>query len=155
MGATDFKDFLTAWDALEKISSQDAALIVQETKDVRAEAQAAHEEYSKQEKVAAEEMQRSLELKTDIENKKASLQAEADKITAEVAELHAQEEAQAEAAKAAAAAASRADGGTTRSLAAETSFLATVSSLTLALEVRFLLVLDIAASIVHSIKELT
>lgn len=110
LGATDFKDFLTAWDALEKISSQDAAL-VQETKDVRAEAQAAHEEYSEQEKVAAEEMQRSLELKTDIENKKASLQAEADKITAEVAELHAQEEAQAEAAKAAAAAASRADGG--------------------------------------------
>ena len=27
LGATDFKDFLTAWDALEKISSQDAALV--------------------------------------------------------------------------------------------------------------------------------
>lgn len=110
LGATDFKSFLVAWDALEKISSQDAAL-VQETKDVREEAQAAHEEYSKQEQVAADEMNRSLEIKTDIENKKASLQAEVDKISAEVAELQAQEEAQAEAAKKAAEAAAAASGG--------------------------------------------
>ena len=110
LGATDFKEFLTAWDAIEKISSQDAAL-VQETKEVREEAKAAHEEYTKQEKVAADEMQRSLELKTEIENKKASLQAEADKISSEIAELHAQEEAQAEAARAAAAAAEQAGGG--------------------------------------------
>ncbi len=107
LGATDFKDFLTAWDAIEKISSQDAAL-VQETKEVRETAKAAHEEYAQQEKVAADEMQRSLTLKTEIESKKASLQSEADKISAEIAELHAQEEAQAEAARAAAAAAEQA-----------------------------------------------
>lgn len=104
LGATDFKSFLTAWDALEKISAQDASL-VQETKEVREEAKAAQEEYSKQEKTAADEMNRSLELKTQIENKKASLQTQVDQITSEIAELQAQEEATAEAARAASEAA--------------------------------------------------
>ena len=54
-GSQSFDDFVTNWDSVERISQQDAAL-VQQNKDAKAEAEAAHAEYSKQEKVAAEEL---------------------------------------------------------------------------------------------------
>lgn len=104
LGTSSFDEFLTAWDAMQRIIDQDAAL-VQQTKDVRAEAEAAYEEHTEQERVAAEEMQRADELRSEIEATQASLRAEADKITEEIAELQAQEELEAEAARQAAAAA--------------------------------------------------
>ncbi len=58
LGASSFAEFLTSWDMIERITSQDAALI-QESKDLRAEAQAAHDEHARQEQIASEEMQRS------------------------------------------------------------------------------------------------
>ncbi len=59
LGASSFTEFLTSWDMIERITSQDAALI-QESKDLRAEAQAAHDEHARQEQIASEEMQRLL-----------------------------------------------------------------------------------------------
>lgn len=113
LGSSTFEEFLTAWDMLERIVEQDAAL-VQETKDVRAEAQAAHDEYAAQEQAAADEMQKASDLMAEIEATQASLRAEADKITAEVAELQAQEELEAEAARQAAAAAESAKKGSSQ-----------------------------------------
>ena len=54
-GSQSFDDFVTNWDSMERISQQDADL-VQQNKDAKAEAEAAHEEYSKQEQLAAEEL---------------------------------------------------------------------------------------------------
>ena len=107
LGTSSFDEFLTAWDAMNRIIDQDSAL-VQETKDVRAEAEAAYQEYSEQEKVAAEEMQRADDLRSEIEATQASLRDEADKITEEIAEVQAQEELEAEAARQAAEAAAAA-----------------------------------------------
>lgn len=113
LGSTTFDEFLTAWDMLERIAGQDAAL-VQETKDVRAEAQAAHDEYAQQEQAAADEMQRASDLMAEIEATQTSLREEAEKITVEVAELQAQEELEAEAARQAAAAAEAAKRGSSQ-----------------------------------------
>lgn len=107
LGTSSFDEFLTAWDAMNRIIDQDSAL-VQETKDVRAEAEAAYQEYSEQEQVAAEEMQRADDLRSEIEATQASLRDEADKITEEIAEVQAQEELEAEAARQAAEAAAAA-----------------------------------------------
>ncbi|WP_172135444.1 murein hydrolase activator EnvC [Adlercreutzia sp. ZJ473] len=108
LGASSFEEFLTSWDMIERITSQDAAL-VQETKDVRAEAEAAHAEYAEQERIASEQMQKSLDLKNEIASTQAALKVEADSITAEVAEMQAQIELQAEAARQAAEAAAAAE----------------------------------------------
>lgn len=113
LGSATFEEFLTAWDMLERIADQDAEL-VQETKDVRAEAQAAHDEHAVQEQAAADEMQKASDLMAEIEATQTSLRAEADKITVEVAELQAQEELEAEAARQAAAAAEAARSGSSQ-----------------------------------------
>ena len=115
LGTSSFDEFLTAWDAMNRILDQDSAL-VQETREVRAEAEAAYQEYSEQEQVAAEQMQRADELRSQIESTQASLRDEADRITEEIAEVQAQEELEAEAARqaaeAAAAAQAQISGGT-------------------------------------------
>lgn len=104
LGASTFEEFLTSWDMIQRIADQDAALI-QESKDVRAEAEAAHAEYAAQEQVAAEQMQKSLDLKEEIAATQASLKEEAEKMTDEIAEMQAQIELQEEEARKAAAAA--------------------------------------------------
>ncbi|MDR0514395.1 MAG: peptidoglycan DD-metalloendopeptidase family protein [Coriobacteriaceae bacterium] len=103
-GAKSFEDFLTSWDMLNKIGSQDAAL-VQETKDARAEAEAARQEAERQKSIAADKMAQAKALKEQILATQATLKAEAQKITAEAMELQAQEELEAERARQAAAAA--------------------------------------------------
>ena len=107
LGASSFEEFLTSWDMIERITSQDASMI-QESKDLRAEAEAARAEYSEQERIASEEMQRCADLKSEIETTQASLQSEAENITGEIADLQAQMELEAEAARQAAAAAEEA-----------------------------------------------
>ncbi|MCL1797005.1 MAG: peptidoglycan DD-metalloendopeptidase family protein [Eggerthellaceae bacterium] len=104
LGATSFEDFLVGWDMIEKISTQDADL-VQETKEVRAEAEAAQEEYSNQAEIAAERMAEAETLKAQIEATQETLRKEAVSITAEAMELKVQEELEAERARQAAAAA--------------------------------------------------
>ncbi|MDO4290450.1 MAG: peptidoglycan DD-metalloendopeptidase family protein [Eggerthellaceae bacterium] len=108
LGASTFEEFLTSWDMIERITGQDAEL-VQETKDARAEAEAAHAEYAAQEQTAAEQMQKASDLKSEIESTQAALKVEADGITAEVAEMQAQIELEEEAARQAAAAAEAAE----------------------------------------------
>lgn len=106
LGTSSFEEFLTAWDMMQRVVEQDQQMI-QQTKDLRAEAQAAYEEYSEQEKVAVEQMERADQLRSEIQATQESLRAEADKITEEIAEVQAQEELEAEAARQAAEAAER------------------------------------------------
>ncbi|MEG2863824.1 MAG: peptidoglycan DD-metalloendopeptidase family protein [Eggerthellaceae bacterium] len=107
LGSSSFDEFLTAWDMMDKISSQDASL-VQESKDLRTEAENARIEYSTQKDKASTEMAKSKALKDQIETTQASLRGEVAKITAEAAELQAQEDLAAEQAAAAKAAAEKA-----------------------------------------------
>lgn len=107
LGASTFEEFLTSWDMIEKISTQDAEL-VQETKDLRAEAEAARAEFETQKNIAAEKVKTAEELKTQISTTQSSLRNEAASITAEAAALAAEEAAAAEAAAQAAEAQARA-----------------------------------------------
>lgn len=88
-GSKSFDDFVTNWDAMEKIGQQDAKL-VQESKDVKAEAEAAKEEYSRQEQIAAEELENARVAKEELETAQASLQAEYDQMNDDIAAIHAE-----------------------------------------------------------------
>ena len=103
-GVSSFEDFLTSWDMIEKIGTQDADL-VQETKDTRAEAEAARQEYADQQAAAAAKMAQADALKEQVKATQASLKDEADKVTAEAVEALAQEELGSEQARQAASAA--------------------------------------------------
>ena len=107
LGSTTFEEFLTNWDMVELINAQDANL-VQETKDVRSEAEDARQEYSDQKDLAAAKMEEADALAKKIEATQASLKEEAQKITAEADALAAEEAAAAEAAALAAEEAARA-----------------------------------------------
>lgn len=91
LGASTFKDFLTNWDAVNRIAKQDADLI-SEAKQVREEAASAQAEYEEQTAKAAAEMEETNAAKTEIESAKASMEAELAKVTEEVALLQGQEE---------------------------------------------------------------
>lgn len=114
LGSTTFDEFLTQWDALETITTQDAEM-VQETKDLRAEAQSAHDEYATQEKTASDAMQKAADSKNQITATTASLQAQIATISAEAQQLAAEEAAAEEAAVAAAQAAAMSSGSYTDS----------------------------------------
>ena len=88
-GSKSFDDFVTNWDAMEKIGQQDAKL-VQESKDAKAEAEAAKEEYSRQEQIAAEELENARVAKEELETAQASLQAEYDQMNDDIAAIHAE-----------------------------------------------------------------
>lgn len=86
-GSQSFEEFVTNWDAMQRVSEQDAAM-VQESKDVRAEAQAAHEEYSRQEAIAAEELENARIAKEELEKAQAVIQAEYDAMSSDLAALY-------------------------------------------------------------------
>lgn len=88
-GSESFEDFVTNWDSMEKIGQQDAKL-VQESKDAKAEAEAAREEYSKQEQIAAEELSKARAAKEELESAQASLQAEYDRMSEDIIAIHAE-----------------------------------------------------------------
>lgn len=90
-GSQSFDAFVTNLDAMQKIGEQDAAL-VQESKDAKAEADAAYEEYSKQEKLAAEELENARIAKEELEAAQASLQEEYNSMSDEVAAIRAEAE---------------------------------------------------------------
>ena len=85
-GASSFEEFTTSWDFINVINQENADLI-QANKDARAEAEAAHEEYSTQEKVAAERETEAEALKASGEALVANQQAILSGLEAEVAEL--------------------------------------------------------------------
>ena len=104
LGSKSFDEFLNYWTMFERIASNDAQL-VQDTKVIREEAESSRAEYERQEQVASDEMDRAAAAKLEIESKRAQLTAEAEAISAEVAELKAEEARAAEEERAAAAAA--------------------------------------------------
>jgi cell wall-associated NlpC family hydrolase len=107
-GANSFEEFTTRWDVLNGINKGNAELISQ-NKSARAEAEAAHQEFTAQEAVAAEKLAEAEQIKAQAENTVAQYQAELGSLEAEVAAL-VQQEQQAEQARLAAEAA--ANGGT-------------------------------------------
>ena len=104
LGAQNFEDFLTSWDAMNSISSQGATLVAQ-TKEARQIEQAARQEYEEQGRLAEDKMAEAQAAQDRIESTKKALEEELDKVTKEIAQLQYQEELAAEAARQAAAAA--------------------------------------------------
>lgn len=91
LGASSFEEFVSLWDVLNSLNQQDANL-VEQTKVARTQAQAAHTEYSKQEAIAAEQLASSKAAKDELDAAAANMQAQVDALTAEAAELLAEEE---------------------------------------------------------------
>lgn len=91
LSATSFREFTTAMDSMDRIVAQDEDL-VQESKDVRVEAEAARQEYETQKAKAAEEMAAADEARKQYEATQASMQQEVDRLTEEVMELQVREE---------------------------------------------------------------
>lgn len=91
LSATSFKEFTTTLDSMGRIIAQDEDL-VQESKDVRAEAEAARQEYEAQKAKAAEEMAAADEARKQYEATQASMQQEVSRLTEEVMALQVREE---------------------------------------------------------------
>ena len=84
--SSSFEEFVTSWDAMSRISAQDADL-VQQSKDAKAEAEAAHKEYAEQEAKAAEELQKATKAKDDLEAAQETLQKQVDKMDQDIIDL--------------------------------------------------------------------
>ncbi|GKG89171.1 hypothetical protein CE91St32_02130 [Gordonibacter pamelaeae] len=91
MGAATFEEFAQNWDLLEKLNDNDASL-VQQTKDLRAEVEAAKAELERQEQIAAEAAAEAQRIKEDAERSVAELQALFAQLDAEAQALLAQEQ---------------------------------------------------------------
>ena len=104
LGATTFEEFATSWDLLNDINDNDAAM-VQQTKDLRSEVEAAKIELEKQERIAAEKAEEAARIKAEAEQTIQTLEATLQQLDAEAQALLVQEQEAARAAEAAAAAA--------------------------------------------------
>lgn len=93
LGANNFHEFLTSWDTMNLVARVDAELI-EEAKQMRAEAQAAQEEYEAQSAAAAEEMERAQEALNEIDAAKSALEAQLAQVNEEIVQLQAKEEAE-------------------------------------------------------------
>jgi len=109
-GATSFEDFTSRWNFLNGINKENADLIAM-SKGAKREAEAAHAEFSKQERIAAEKLAEAERIKADAERIVAAYEAELAGLTAEVAELVRQEQEAQRAREAAAAAAANPSNG--------------------------------------------
>jgi len=105
-GAHSFEEFTTTWDLLNGINQENATLIEQ-TKTAKQEAEAAHEEYTQQEKIAAQKLSEAEKIKADAEVTVSAYETELANLNEEIKELIRKEE-EAEAARQAAAAAAAA-----------------------------------------------
>lgn len=120
LGATSFKAFTTNWDVLNSMNENDARM-VEDTKNLRAEVEQQKAVFEQEEARAAEQAQKAKEVQAEAEALVSQMQATYDSLSAEAAQLLAQEEAArelerqrqaaAEAAAAAAAAASTSNRG--------------------------------------------
>lgn len=102
-GAKSFSEFINTVDLINRVNEQDARL-VEETKVVKEEAEAARIEYTEQEQIAREKQEELGTILQEKETAETALQAEIELLQQQAAELLAQEEAAAEAARQAAAA---------------------------------------------------
>ena len=96
--ANTFEQFVTTWDACSSISNQGVDMI-HETEQARSDLEEAKATFEKQSKRAESAMETADKKKQEIEDTQAALRIEAEKLSAEAAELQAQEEAEAEAAR--------------------------------------------------------
>lgn len=85
-GATSFEQFISNWDYLNFVNQENAQLI-QANKDARAEAEAAHAEFSAQEQAAAAYEAEQEALMARAQNKVAEYEAEFAALSAEAAAL--------------------------------------------------------------------
>ena len=100
LGSTSFSEFATNWDLLNKVNNNDAEL-VQKNKDLRDEAQQQKDTFDEQTRIAAQKANEAKQLQDEAQSTVNSMQATYDSLSAEVAELVAQEKAAQEAAAAA------------------------------------------------------
>lgn len=101
-GSTSISDLIKNIEARQQIIDKTTEL-VQEGKDAKAEAEAAYEEYSKQEEIAAEELHNALVAKQELEATQEELQEKYDTLSEELADaLSAAEQARTTAVEAAA-----------------------------------------------------
>ena len=98
LGASSFEEFVTMSNMVESINQRDADLI-EESKQAKAEAEEARDEYERQSQKAEEEMQAAKAAEEKLQAKADEMSAEIDRLTEEAAELQAQEEAAAEEAR--------------------------------------------------------
>ena len=104
LGASSFEDFATTWNTLEMLNEDDAEL-VQQTKDVKAELEAAQQEAEEQAQIASDKAEEAKQTKENAEATTQEAQETYDSLSAEAAELLKQEEEAAEKARQEAAAA--------------------------------------------------
>ena len=102
LGASSFEEFATTWNLLEMLNEEDAEL-VQQTKDARAELEAAQAEAEEQAQIAADKTAEAEAVRDEAEATTAEMQATYDQLSAEAEELLRQEQEAAEAARLAAA----------------------------------------------------
>ena len=95
---TSFSEFMTSLDNINAVNNLGIELI-EETKDLRAEAEEARAEFEKQSAAAEQNMAEADVRKAQIEETQAALREEASKLSQEAAELAYQEELEAEAAR--------------------------------------------------------
>lgn len=91
LGSASFDEFLTKWDALNAITNQGASL-VEQSKQIKANEEAAKAEYEAQIDVAAKKMEEAEKARIQIEATQKALQEEAEKVTEEAVNLLAKEE---------------------------------------------------------------
>lgn len=126
LGSTTFSEFATTWDLLNKVNENDAELIA-EVKDLKAEQEAAYEEYSEQEAEAAAQLEAADEAMDETEAAAEELEEVYNSMSEELqeqvlAEAEAEEEAEAQAAAEAAAAATEEAESTTASSSSSSSY---------------------------------
>ena len=104
LGARSFEDFATSWDMLNKVNENDA-LMVEQQKALREEAEAQEAEYAAQAELAAQKSAEAAEAEAQAEATVAEMQAIYDSLSEEAERLLEEERAAQEAAEAARAAA--------------------------------------------------
>jgi cell wall-associated NlpC family hydrolase len=113
-GAHSFAEFTSSWSLLNSLNDEDAKMIAG-SKKAKQDAQAAHDEYLMQEKLAQQKLEEADEIRAHAEATEAAYAAEYASLEAEVAELiekeRREEEERRQREAAAAAAASRNGGG--------------------------------------------
>jgi len=85
-GARSFNEFTSTWDVLNSLNDGDAALI-ERSKTAKKDAQAAHDDYATQERIAQEKLNEANEIRLRAEQIIADFEAELASLDAEIAAL--------------------------------------------------------------------
>jgi cell wall-associated NlpC family hydrolase len=85
-GSHSFVEFTTSWDLLNTLNNRDVELI-RECQEARAEAEAAHEEYERQEQIAIQKLAEAEEIRNEAQAIYDAYQAELERLNEEVRQL--------------------------------------------------------------------